>query len=457
MIKNASRRINDIANNLLAQHASATSDPNNMISDNVASEMIYFVIENIVSEKNYEYHGKLFKILLNCPEKAYSCFAKINLGAFKRILSNLINNSIEATNSNGLINISINCDTEFIEITFVDNGCGIPVDVLPKITDEGFSFGKKSGGGFGLFHAKQQIENINGTLTISSEVGVGTTIHITLLRADSPRWFCETLNINSNSKIIILDDDPSIHDSWDENFSRFPDIQITHFSSSANLIAQHNLTADLYLVDYELLTETKTGLDVIEELSLNQCASLVTNCFEDTPVRNRCESLGVKIIPKPYVQFIPIIVSSTVITNETIVFIDDDELMRMTWLFAAEQANKKVDVYAHLNEFIAQIRKYNKNTIIYIDSELGENLSGETYAKELYGKGFKQIHLATGHPANKFNEPVIVTSHYIWNAFRVLPSKSFVDLSQNIPTKSLELEVLGSLPWLGPNCNNYGR
>ena len=402
MIKNASQRINDIANNLLEQHVNDFGTQNNRITDAVASEMIYFVLENIISEKNYEHHGKQFEILLSCPDKAYSCFSKINLAVFKRVLSNLINNSIESVCSNGFVKISLKCDAQFIELTVLDNGCGIPGNILPKITEEGFSFGKKSGAGFGLFHAKQHIENLHGALDIQSEVGVGTAVIIKLLRDSLPKWFCETLTINHDSRIVILDDDTTIHDSWVDKLSKFPDIRLKHYSGAADLIAETDRMADVYLVDYELLAENITGLDVIEKMRLNSRAILVTSCFEDAGIRKRCEILGIKIIPKPYVQFISIVISSTPINPATVVFIDDDELMRMTWLFAADQAGKSVDVYAHPNEFIAQINKYHRNTIIYIDSELGDGLSGQLYAKELYNKGFEQLYLATGHSADKF-------------------------------------------------------
>ena len=404
MIKSACKRINDIANNLLAISVNNVSEQINFLDDVISPELIYLVLENIVSEKNYEYYGRQFKVLLSDYENTYSCFSQINLAVFKRILSNLINNSIESVNSDGLVTIYINCNEKFVEITIEDNGCGIPKDVLPRITEEGFSFGKKSGAGCGLFHAKQYIEKMNGDLNIASEVGLGTTVSIKLLRAESPRWFCEILNISYESSIVILDDDPSIHDSWVEKFSQFPCVKITHFSTAADLVAQVNLNADLYLVDYELLTEKKNGLDVIDNLNLNHCAVLVTSCFEDAAVRRRCELMGVRIIPKTYVQFIPIHLSTNPIDNDVVVFIDDDELMRMTWLFAAEQAEKHVDVYAHPTEFITQMAKYNKDTIIYIDSELGDELSGQIFAKEIYDNGFKEIYLATGHPSDSFGD-----------------------------------------------------
>lgn len=403
MIKNACTRINDIANNLLSQYVNNVDRQKNLINNIVSPEMIYFAIENIVSEKNYEYSNKKCNISLDSPNEAYFCFSKVNLAIFKRIISNLINNSIEAIGSNGVVKIEINCDAEFIEITITDNGCGIPNNILPKITEEGFSFGKKTGAGFGLFHAKHYIENINGSLTIKSEVGEGTTVTIALLQTNTPEWFCETLKIRHDYNIVILDDDPSIHDAWNQHFLKFFDIKIAHFSTASDLIEQTNLKADLYLVDYELLADQKNGLDVINDLNINHCSLLVTSCFEDSMVRNRCKSLGIKIIPKPYVPYIPIFLSTTDIDNKKIVFIDDDALMRMTWVFAADQAGVVLDVYKHPKEFISKMKEYNKNTVIYIDSDFGEETLGETYAKKCYDFGFKDIHLATGHAKEKFS------------------------------------------------------
>ena len=44
----------------------------------------------------------------------------------------------------------------------------------------------------------------------------------------------------------------------------------------------------------------------------------------------------------------------------------------------------------------------NKETPIYIDSELGNNVKGEDMARELKDKGYKNITITTGHEPDKF-------------------------------------------------------
>ncbi|MBI4668014.1 MAG: hypothetical protein HY747_02330, partial [Elusimicrobia bacterium] len=39
---------------------------------------------------------------------------------------------------------------------------------------------------------------------------------------------------------------------------------------------------------------------------------------------------------------------------------------------------------------------------IYLDCELGNGIKGEEFAQELHAKGFTNLYLATGHPADRF-------------------------------------------------------
>jgi signal transduction histidine kinase/FixJ family two-component response regulator len=406
MIRNALKRIKDMVNNLAIQSNINFLRINQADSDtNSFSELIFVVLDNIVSEKRYEYYKTQINIQLNVSDYSYNCFANINLASFKRVLSNLINNGIEACDSNGCVDISLACDDKHVEIIISDNGRGIPHEILHKVTEQGFSFNKKNGAGLGLSYAKQYIDELNGEITIHSEVNIGTKVILKLLRSTHPHWFCELLTIQPHSTIIVLDDDPSIHDGWNEKLRCIENVTIIHFSNVSDLMQQQikQMPSILYLVDYELLADKKNGLDVIEELNLSGQAILVTSAFEDITIRNRCEKLGVKIIPKSYVPYIPIHLSADISSSATIVFIDDDESMRIAWMFSAEMAGKTITTYPSFNAFISEMHSYSKDTIIYIDSDLGSGINGELYAKELFDLGFTEIHLATGRPANRFN------------------------------------------------------
>jgi hypothetical protein len=141
----------------------------------------------------------------------------------------------------------------------------------------------------------------------------------------------------------ILDDDPSIHEAWEERFLGILNTKIEHLYDASELSLKKigELSPDLYLIDYELLSDNINGLDIIESLKLETQSFLVTSCFEDVSVRNRCENLMVKIIPKLYVPYIKINLPPQFPPGAKFVFIDNDEMMRTTWAFAASEAEKQ--------------------------------------------------------------------------------------------------------------------
>ncbi|WP_115176589.1 sensor histidine kinase [Legionella feeleii] len=410
MIRNAAKRINDIANNLLFRSKNHLVDSGvNGIDPHNYPELIFAVLDNIVTEKKYEHYSSHVHIALDISFDAYNSFSNIHPVSFKRLLSNLINNSIEAIKSNGSVVISLACNASHVSIVIEDNGCGIPSEILPKITSHGFSFNKESGAGIGLSYAKEYLDQINGKMSIYSEEKIGTRITIDLIRSNPPDWFCDTLKIRNGSTIVILDDDNSIHDVWEERLKKFSNIKISHCYNAAELYKSKtgSTTPILYLVDYELVNDVKSGLDIIEELNLGNNAILVTSCFEDSSVRTRCNNLGSKILPKPCVPYIKIAQIPTKRINN-IIYIDDDDMMRTAWMFAADEAGESIFTYSSFDAFMVDLDNYNKDTtVIYIDSDLESDIRGEICAKTLFDKGFTEIYLATGYSKDRF-------SHMSW-------------------------------------------
>lgn len=314
LIKNASNRINDIANNLLMSsknifHDISCQDIEVEKNNDMTTELMFVILDNIVAEKRYEYYQSKIDIQLRVDEKSYNCFSEINLTSFNRVLSNLVNNSVESLNGKGHILLSLEASSDYIEISIKDNGCGIPTHVIKKITAEGFSFNKKNGAGFGLSHAQKYIEQIKGTMLIESKENTGTQVLIRLAPARQPSWFCQNLDVNSNAIIVILDGDLSIHNAWDERFSNASNnIILQHLYHSSDLskfIENNNIQVSYYLIDYDLLEGNKSGLDFIDELGIHKNAILVTSYFEPS-LRERCARMAVRIIPKSYIPFIQI-------------------------------------------------------------------------------------------------------------------------------------------------------
>jgi two-component system CheB/CheR fusion protein len=101
----------------------------------------------------------------------------------KRILSNLVNNAVQAMPKGGKLSIHACQDEGKIVITVEDTGVGIPEEVKPKLFTPLFTT-KSKGQGFGLAVVKRVTEALGGTVSFESEHGKGTKF---IVRLPHPR------------------------------------------------------------------------------------------------------------------------------------------------------------------------------------------------------------------------------------------------------------------------------
>ena len=109
----------------------------------------------------------------------------------RRLLTNLLGNAIKFTDTGSVsVRLSVNSDTceaipspEAIEIAVADTGTGIEKEAQDKIF-EWFYQGEhmRAGSGLGLHLSKRIAEMHQGTLTLESEVGRGSTFTLSLPR-----------------------------------------------------------------------------------------------------------------------------------------------------------------------------------------------------------------------------------------------------------------------------------
>ncbi|WP_281375907.1 PAS domain-containing sensor histidine kinase [Anoxybacteroides tepidamans] len=98
----------------------------------------------------------------------------------KQVFINILKNAIEVMKKGGDVHVRIQkADHHYIRISVTDQGCGIPQDKIKKL-GEPFYTTKERGTGLGLMVSYKIIEEHQGKIDVESEVGVGTTFHITL-------------------------------------------------------------------------------------------------------------------------------------------------------------------------------------------------------------------------------------------------------------------------------------
>lgn len=148
--------------------------------ENMTLATLFTIIQE--NTKRYIKVNKLTVKLVFSYHKDFEVIPYYNLFA---ILNNLIINSIEACDKQCTITVLEEECEDNIYIKVIDNGSGIEEDIIPYIFNPGFTTkfqedtGKASTG-IGLFHVKNIVENLKGTITVKSQLEKGTTFTVTI-------------------------------------------------------------------------------------------------------------------------------------------------------------------------------------------------------------------------------------------------------------------------------------
>ncbi|MCZ8169530.1 MAG: PAS domain-containing protein [Flavobacterium sp.] len=163
--------VNDLVNIIIIKDSLAIDKEPIVIRD---------VFENIFNQLSFLI-SNLNPIIKLDVDKVNSLF--LNRSYFESILLNLTTNALRYSDPSRQLKILVaakNLGTE-TQITFKDNGLGID---LKRHRDKVFGLYQRfhdnpDSKGLGLYLVKSQVESMGGSITIDSEVGVGTTFTIT--------------------------------------------------------------------------------------------------------------------------------------------------------------------------------------------------------------------------------------------------------------------------------------
>ena len=188
-LKNDVKSIYKAGNNLL-EIINNILDLSRLDSGKEHIENLEYSIKDIVYELNSFIYSRIdnkkvkFKMEIdeNIPSKLLGDKVKIY-----RILSNILNNSAQHTNSGEIkLNIKCNITNNIANLTFKisDTGFGIKKEDFNRIFDT-FSNNESlennmNGVGLGLVVAKNLVTMLNGNIKFESEYGIGTSFYITL-------------------------------------------------------------------------------------------------------------------------------------------------------------------------------------------------------------------------------------------------------------------------------------
>ena len=171
----------ELTNELLAIHKMETGNYQLKVQKN---DVISFLKNIKVIFKSLA-KSKEIKISIDSLEP--ELFIWFDKNALGKIMYNLVSNAIKHTNNGGSIIIKAfpSADEGFLIIDVIDNGSGIDPNYISKIFNRFYHHGGNmdryvNGFGIGLSLTKSMIELHKGTISVRSEMNIGTTFTLNL-------------------------------------------------------------------------------------------------------------------------------------------------------------------------------------------------------------------------------------------------------------------------------------
>jgi len=322
-LNRATESIWDIANNLLRNfHQQKRQTTSTSEVEPRQPLLVSDLLTGLLSEKKMEYRNQSVRFNTIISDDAQFAFIQCQSIELRRAMSNLINNAVDALEgkSDGVVTIELITYDNKVVVEVADNGCGMPSVMKERMRRrQSFTTGKENRHGLGLQQVWDTLEYNEGEMDVQSTPRQGTTIKLVFAMIAAPGWIAQEIHLTSYSIILILDDDESIHSAWNLRFISLlnanPTLRLHHFTQGQEVLdflavlSQEEKENVVFLSDYELLHQTRNGLQIIEASEIDR-AILVTSYYSNPQVQEEAKKLRVKILPKQMASIIPIYIDT---------------------------------------------------------------------------------------------------------------------------------------------------
>ena len=153
---------------------------------------------------------------------------QVDAGELQLAIVNLTVNARDAIGQGGTIAISAenahlagdigDLEGDFVALTVADTGRGIPPDILARVFDPFFTTkGEGKGTGLGLSQVYGFVHQSGGSVTVKSEVGLGTRVTLYLPRVTNEAASETTAGsqepLSGGASVLLVDDNPDVADA----------------------------------------------------------------------------------------------------------------------------------------------------------------------------------------------------------------------------------------------------
>lgn len=259
--------------------------------------------------------GSICKCVLDLGKK--EVYVAADAGQLAQVINNILMNARQAMPKGGKIKVTLKeRPNEKVEISFKDEGPGIPVENLSRIFEPYFTT-KDNGSGLGLAIAYSIIKNHNGAITAGKLTDGGAEFTIVLPKAmdtSVAELFCPapeqpgaSVPLSGRTRVLVMDDEPLIRDLLTSMLEHLGcHIETAQDGTEAIKLYRSAIRKktpyDVVILDLTI-PGGKGGKEVMAELMKlhPEIKAIVSSGYSNSEVMSDYGSYGFKaVIPKPY-------------------------------------------------------------------------------------------------------------------------------------------------------------
>ena len=224
------------------------------------------VFEPVAAEKN---------IALQFNSEATSILAEFDPDKMLKILHNLIGNAVKFTPAGGSVSARLQKTSDTIHLIIQDTGIGIPEKQLPRLFEQYYQIQDKraqseQGTGIGLSLTRELVELHGGSISVSSQIDMGTRFDIHLPIAVRANATDNESDVDdSRPCVLVVDDHADIRNFVAQDLIEYRILQAKDGKSGFELAIEQ--VPDAIIAD--VLMPNMNGLELTTALKQHELTS----------------------------------------------------------------------------------------------------------------------------------------------------------------------------------------